>query len=203
LLLGNSDFDNVLVCRSRKKKSAEVDVPEEFNNASLPMGDSMDGEMMRLPNSEENSESDPKNEIGAAGITAAEGGSSAPISGGEGDTSTQDSTLASDATASVAAIAELATPEKPKKAKKPKLKSSSTGKKRPSKYAFNRVCTIFLFNRMQTSCNRIFIFILRTLLAFKNRKKRKRSDSEGSEPDRTPPPSPPPEDDSSVSIYCN
>jgi len=123
---------DLLLHRSRKKKPADIEVQDNFSS-SMPMGDSMDGEMMRLPNSEENSESDQKNGIGAAGITAAEGGSSMPISGGEGDTSTQDSTVASDVVVSAASANELATPEKPKKAKKPKLKSSSTGKKRPSK----------------------------------------------------------------------
>lgn len=85
------------------------------------------------PKTEGGSESDQKNGIGAAGIIAAEAGSSAPISGGDIDTSTQQDGIAPE-DIGAAANTELATPEKPKsKPKKPKLKSSSTGKKRPSK----------------------------------------------------------------------
>jgi hypothetical protein len=63
----------------------------------------------------------------------AEGGPSASISGEDGDISTQDLVVSNDAEA--ATSSELATPEKAKaRPKKPKLKSNSTGKKRPSRY---------------------------------------------------------------------
>ena len=100
---------------------------------------------------DENSESDQKNGIGAAGIIAAEGGSTEPTIGasGDGDTSTQDgtppttnSTITSTATTAEAVSTEplpteetTAVPQKPtpKKKSKPKMKSNSSSKKRPTR----------------------------------------------------------------------
>lgn len=96
------------------------------------------------PKTDEFPEPDQKNGIGAAGITAAEGGPSAQTSGGEGDTSTQEGLGATDDTtdAEAASAAEMMTPAKPKKPKKPKLKSNSSSKKKPTKYVVSIVSSI-------------------------------------------------------------
>jgi hypothetical protein len=141
--------------RSRKKKGPIEEPGDESLNSSFQSGVSgdshhfhhmndgmmMDGSVVGegLPKMEEGgSESDQKNGIGAAGITAADTPLHPTItSGGEIDTSTQilvDGIAPEDNTTAAAETGELTTPEKPKaKPKKPKLKSSSTGKKRPSK----------------------------------------------------------------------
>ncbi len=115
-----------------RKKKGPPDTPELDSSLQAESTNDLDS---LVPKSDEFPEPDQKNGIGAAGITAAEGGPSMPTSGGDGDTSTQEGTGATDDTtdAEAAPAAEVTTPVKSKKPKKPKLKSSSSNKKRPSK----------------------------------------------------------------------
>lgn len=115
-----------------RKKKGQPDTPELDSSQQAEGTNDLDS---LVPKSDEFPEPDQKNGIGAAGITAAEGGPSVPTSGGDGDTSTQEGTGATgDITdAEAAPAAEVTTPVKPKRPKKPKLKSSSSSKKRPSK----------------------------------------------------------------------
>jgi len=128
------------LCRSRKKKPDIVPPADGFDSSLLGDGSELDTSLLRTDDM--TLESDQKNGIGAAGITAAEGGSSANISGGEGDTSTQDGATSSDAAPIVtdplpgdSSVTEATTtPEKPKKKAKARLRSSGSSKKKPSKF---------------------------------------------------------------------
>lgn len=111
--------------RSRKKKGAD-DTDDSFNS-SFPGGEFGEGEVGEIQKEEENLEIDPKNGIGVAGTTVAEGAVVVPI-GLEGDTSTLDGIVPGED-----GVGEPATPDAAKKPKKPKIKSTSSNKKRPSK----------------------------------------------------------------------